>query len=782
MKRFFSFSLFAPLFSLAFAFLLTLFPFHCSALTVTGNVLHGWASSFFFYATWPALVLALGWGVVATRKLVHSSCLRPLVWLPALALGSCTGYWIGLRLAALILPLGAAAVAAVSLAHYLERPETSMLSPRKQTLRFALIASVALLPFSCHIFENTSGGGDVSHYEDMAQSLLKYGTLNLREQCPQVAEAFDAMTPAQKAESTINHARMNEKGEIYSVHSFGFSVLACPFEKLFGEWGHYILRFLITLFAALGFRALSLALGVRPRYADTTSLLLAFSAPYLLYSLAYLPEGIGCTLAAWAFWCVVTQKDAKKRWTSTSICAISCALLPYFHIRFLPMAGILAGCFGIEGLFFLPEERWSRKILRLALFSLVCFLSWGGLYACHHYMYYFPVNGESVGAAYNYERVFLHHPVAMLAVILNGKSLGGLFPALFWFLPATIVALFSGGRKARYALYAFVATSMILLFCCSTIAALEGACMPGRYLLQALPIMLPFAVLALQEGSRLSRMWGLFLGVLPVLVSVFLVPRLEQEDLIFLTEGIRSLVCSFSAFWEPMPELLICSWQPWFLPGILFGVFLFLASFAFLLRWKIPAYLCVLAVLGSAFTCQKMKDRLVPSETTFAFAYHPTWTFFKAENRTNAPDVFSFFSPSPDPSSVRLRLTGKPTEKEQVWIETRPPRGIPHNFDGTCAVRIRGSVDRDSSLLMGLWQGSHERWLSEPFGTGPFDLTLCFPTTEGWGYSNVRLALQNNQGRATLNTFQLIPLNPYMLATLPPLPPETTWVRIPAEK
>lgn len=766
--------LLAPLLSALVALLLYLFPLSTSVSTSTGNHLHAWACPLAFYAYVPLLVLALAWAFWSSRKLTPNPYLRPLTWLPAVLLGSYSSEWLGIRFAALILPFGTAAIAATSLSAFLNRPEnppSNHISPRRQLALFTLATALLLFLFSQHIFFHATGGGDVKHYTLQTRNLLQYHTLDLRQQFPDIDAKFKAMTPEVAARTSLSHIRTNPRGQLFSYHSYGFPLLCAPFEWLLGNFGHHLVRFLIALFAALGCRTACLALGVRTRFANLASLLLTFSAPVLLYSLAYLPEGIGCALAAWAFWGILAQTIPTQRTRATLTCALATATLPFFHIRFLPLAGILAACFGIEGLCFTPNEPWKKKLLRLALFSITCFLAWGLLYASQQYMFAYPIDGQAAGAAYNYKKILLREPLAMWGIIANKRSLGSVIPFLYWLLPATLLTPFFQRNRSRQALYATLTTATVLLTCCSTPAALAGACIPGRYLLQSLPILLPFGALAIQEARPPARLWALFLASLAVLISFFLLPTLEQGKLVHITFGIRSIHTPLNAFWEPNPEYVLTPNNPSYLYGSLYIIALLLSSALLLLRLRIPAALTLLASLILGLTSQSIQDKLLPLDNSFALTFHPTWTHFRAQNQSNAQTPFEFFAPKTPTNQIYKVYTADPSQNELFWEHARKDIGIRHNYTGYSAARIQGSIAPDSALLLSLWQGSLQRWISSSsLPPGPFDYTFIFPTQKGLGDSYLRMALTNNFGSVTLHSFEIYPFSPPMLKSLPPFP------------
>ena len=521
--------------------------------TPTGMRVTCWASETVRVLYWPLLVflaafaaashafagrvLRGGGGALADSLRV----LRPLLlWPPIVWLGF-GAEWLGTLAASFFIPFGSALLAArivLELHEVAGRRLPAALAGTR--LRRCLgpvlcVAYFAAAALSVAYLERLSfnGGGDVVHYAAMTEALLTRKSLDLSDKFLSIARRQRVDLGNRRARAALLtrcHMKENAEGRIYSYHSFGFPLVAAVFQRLFGGNFRWLLLALFSLAGATGCAAAARANGAAR--ADTLLVvgLAVLSGGWVLTSASFLPEMPGAALTAWGFWAVMAQAGRGRRAAATLVAALCCAGLPYLHIRFAPLAMALAGLFGIEGLLGDDEPLWRRKVPRLALFSILCLLAWACLYRFHQEMFRAPAAIPAPGAAaaaaqaapsggggaYNYRRIFLSYPLALWGMFADTRGLAHLFPALWVLSAAPFAALLKGRRQARFAVYALAATAVVLLSCCTTRGALIGSCLRGRYLFQALPLLLPSLALVFPALSRTAKTWCLFRLLLPV--------------------------------------------------------------------------------------------------------------------------------------------------------------------------------------------------------------------------------------------------------------------------
>ena len=119
------------------------------------------------------------------------------------------------------------------------------------------IAALAALS-AVHLWQGRGrfvGGGDVVHYMAQLDNLLERGDLDLTDRMERIMG--ERKVPRGGAEETEfiswSHARRNASGRIYSVHAWGYPVIAWPFAKVFGfDAGVSLLGLLLGALGATG--------------------------------------------------------------------------------------------------------------------------------------------------------------------------------------------------------------------------------------------------------------------------------------------------------------------------------------------------------------------------------------------------------------------------------------------------------------------------------------------------------------------------------------------------
>lgn len=820
------------LFSLAVPFILAANPLAWTVALPSGTYLTGWAFSA-LRKLWPLLLLldaALSVSIYWLLARLDASsaapdrpgrlsrladhvlrAARPLVWLPLLAISrELLSAWLGPWVSALILPLGACALFAIILDRLMgsdvaRRPasDASEAAPSHgwgPTLAFFIVFTVLFVVFQQLISPQFSGGGDVKHYRIQTDNLLENGNLELSERL-HARLAKRHYTPEQyEGHYGLSHVRKNAAGKVYSYHSFGFPLLAAAANLVLpANLASPVLYYLIALMAVVAVRASCRVVGAPGRAANVVTFLFAFSSVTLLHAISFLPEMLGTALTAAAFWAVVAQRAPRRRLAATVVSLLSIAYLPLAHTRFLPLALMLWGFFGVEALFFLPDEPfWRRKTPRLAAYALLFALALAAQYVVHARMF----SGTS---SYDFDNILGRAPWVMAAMLADVRGTVGLFPLFLPLLAAAMIALFRRDPVARWAFYSLATTAAVFYTCCTTDAALAGACLRGRYLFQTVPLLLPFAAVLLPRWAASGRRWFYFLAAHSVLHLFCVAPGVSGIMLLRMPEwgSLHPLILNY---WLPFVNFTTC--PPEFrLPGALFPAALFLISILLFMggRPRLRQLLAVLLVL-LAFACGWRADALHRARTIerdqFFFGHH--WKDFSA-TPSAASDYFSALVPPDAPGADKDDFT--PVILTDDDAETADPllpgdvhpvvvtpsllrnHKSPYSPDadhwtalsrlkihpvkrGGMAFRLTGTVERGAIILTGgvLGQMLTPYIRLEP---GPFDLVIVVPVRTGSPRPiNLFARLADPDfGHATFATLDMAPYLSGAAAVLPPFPP-----------
>ena len=779
----------------AAAALLAAFPLAGECTTSAGVCIQGWLSAPVKWLYWLILVaLCVGGGVLGRfvgRRLAGSrlAALAPLAWLPALVLLPHGLAPFDPTLAGIVLPYGGAFLAAVCLERLicpaLAAPAVPSRHPvRVQWVWFAVTAMLLFMFWAGVSRPQHFGGGDVKHYRLLLSNLLERGDLDLTDRMEEMMDSYEVPVKARNAFLRRSHMKVNAAGRVHSYHSFGFPLLAWPFHAaLGGKLGDGVLLALLGALALCGIRAACLAHGAPRPAADIVAILTGLSYMWVYTAMSFLPEMLGFGLVAWAFWAVAAQERPGWRWGSAIVAAVTCVYLPVAHIRFAPTAGMLAACFGIEGLFFVRGEPfWRRKIPRLTVFSLLFLGGWGALLASHAMMF----RGT---AAYDYEGIAGRVPLVMWGMFADRYGVAVMVPVVFALATSAIMALFRRDAAARRAIMALTVVASTLWFCCCTHAALGGACLKGRYFYPAVPVLLPFFAMALARAGRAGRDWLLFLAILPVLSLVFIAPFLAGARLVYAPVAFRGFM-NTSLFWEPFPALFRGSSAAANVAGSVFALSLFALSFLACTRrggrpFRMTAAV-VLMVL--AFFCGRAVDRDFSPKRLDAFdvlmgEHH----FHDYRVIGDAPGDFfsSFRDPTSDPCSIYVLSDDMGRSHADTYRLQHPAdmpvddwRGRPLRWGksrsgftslrsarGFVAARATGRVVRGTARLA-LQIGGVPDAPDIALPEGPFDVVFVARVFRGNKGANFRLALENDMGEAIIDTTEYVPCPPKLVDLL----------------
>jgi hypothetical protein len=194
--------------------------------------------------------------------------------------------------------------------------------------------------------------GDEPHYLVIATSLIRDGDLdvlnNYRDKDYLSFYPYhlgDARSPEDM------HAIYGEDGHLYSKHGIGLPLLFLPALKLGGHG--LVIVFMMGVAAALAVQTYLLAREVvrETWIAVAAWLAVAFTSPLLLYADQIYPEVPGALLTIVGVRAVFrlsrarTQRRPPPRGT-TVLLGLAIGLLPWLHLRYIPLAAVL----GVAGL------------------------------------------------------------------------------------------------------------------------------------------------------------------------------------------------------------------------------------------------------------------------------------------------------------------------------------------------------------------------------------------------------------------------------------------------
>lgn len=442
--------------------------------------------------------------------------LRPLTLFPLVAV---------ISLFADILPLGLVSnglfflpvvIVTMVLTRLWRAAPAASLEEEATTRRWAwrILGGTALFFMGIGIYVSVITGehvGDEGHYLIQAESLFRDGDLDIKNNF-----SFSDRGTVFTAEELFNmHIAPNALGgHWYSWHPYGLSLLLAPFWPA-GMPLRQLLLGLISGAGCVGLFLLSRRLGASSRSALIAILLFAGSVYWTIYSVRALPEVLGASLLIWVFWAMAAQKD--KPWISIGVAAAGCVCLPFAHLRFLPLALMGIGLYGLAGLF--SAGHWGRKVLRLMVFSLLC-LAGAAVYVVIQRPMFSGILSYQVGD------VFFNYPLGAWAILADARGVTAVLPLFMWLAAAWVAWVVVDGKTRWFALGIGVIFLSCLLTSASNTNYIGGSCIPGRFVVVVVPLLIPAAARMLDRASLLARGWFIFLGLVSIAVLIVTLVRL----------------------------------------------------------------------------------------------------------------------------------------------------------------------------------------------------------------------------------------------------------------
>lgn len=763
------------------ALLLMQFPLATMVTLDDGGSLYAWRNGLVrtLFPLFPPAVLALSaslwllagrlYGGLPPRRARHAAHgLRPLAWLPLCVMMSQCPLWFGSLVSGLIIAFGPALI----LAWCVERLIGESLwydksaGARYWALHFIAYAAVILvvgLHFNGKIGEKA---GDEVHYITITRSLIADGNLNLNKEMEGVIPAHN---PQRAALLKHSHLVANESGDLYSYHSFGLPLLAWlpGFRSFFGR---QLLLALIAGITLAGCGAACHAAGASRRASVVVAWGGGLTYACGVYAFRFLPEMLGCGLVAWSYWAILAQR--RRPWSSTLAAALCCGFLPYAHTRFAPLSILLALFFGLEGLFAIRNEKLGPRLARLTGFALTYAAFGFTLFWFHRSMY-------SGAGAYQVGNILFSYPQAMWAVIAEHRGLLSVMTPLVWYLAAVPYALATEREHRRHGLEALAVVAVVLATACSNSAALGGHCVPGRYFLTAVPLLLPAAALVLTKSRPPARIWFYFLSCVAILFFAAALVLVKRWFFFILPlDSLRAFVGTH-LIWKPLASLKEANDPSAFAQTTVFVLLLIALSLVTMIRFIHGKILVVATVvlLGGAFvTGARVNATENPSSGGTLWRMTSYWKSFRKEGGDGA-NLF-------ETSRIKARLEERdpvfllaknveglgPGAKHIIskmrmsdwagrgyrWLDLHAP--VRNNVDSMIVVRVVGEV-LDGTAVFAMRQGAFtlEDGLSYP--EGRFDFTWIVPIRKGRGFVSGLVRLDNETGAVRLDHVYILPFS-----------------------
>jgi hypothetical protein len=273
-------------------------------------------------------------------------------------------------------------------------------------------------------------------------------------------------------------------GTPYSVHGIGLPLLLLPGFAAFGLIGVLLTEALLSALLLCAIYQASLRMTSSASASLAAALGFGLTSPALFLSVSAYPELPAALIAS----LTVLRLSKSDSGRGLSIFGYSLALgaLPFFHVKFLPLAVLLIAAFAFE----LKGKRlrvWlaAGAGISMGAFLLFTLVTFGSL---------------DPTASYGRQRIFLDRVPLGIAGLLFDQEYGLLLHAPFYLLGfAGIVTLFR--RRASWGLLTLLALLSISIPGAAHPLWSGGTSPPARFLLPALPL-LSIAAAALLSRER----------------------------------------------------------------------------------------------------------------------------------------------------------------------------------------------------------------------------------------------------------------------------------------
>lgn len=360
--------------------------------------------------------------------------------------------------------------------------------------------------------------GDEGHYMIQAESLYEDGDFDIKNnlyatRVPRYMMrnygALDAEPDMRALKLWYHVSKATKEPHWYSWHAVGLPVLLAPVHP-FGNPGRHLVLGLIAAAAVAG--VLKLCERFRTGAAAAVTVTGLFCASYFwgIYSVRCLPESLGAALTVWMF--VGLTGNSGRNWRPVLYVSVLASLLFWVYPRFVPVALMGVGLCGLRCL--ATEKTWGGRFGKCAVLTLI---SMAG-FAVFLFVQFSMFEG---GQSNSVPGTLFSKPVGMWLILSNRLGLGYVMPGVFWILASAVWVTVTDRERRWPTAAALSVFAAVLLTSGATGHWHGGASVPGRFLVVAVPILLPAAAIAFQRQGWLSRSWFVFFmlwGTLPFLL------------------------------------------------------------------------------------------------------------------------------------------------------------------------------------------------------------------------------------------------------------------------
>jgi hypothetical protein len=321
-------------------------------------------------------------------------------------------------------------------------------------------------------------------------------------------------------------------GTSYSVHGIGLPLLLLPGYALLGLVGVLLTEALLGAFAVRElFRAVEQLTGDR-----AASLVAAVgfgvTVPALFLSTSAYPELAAAALAIAVFRRWISPPPPKP--TSAVAWGLTYGLLPFFHIKFFPLAAV----FGLGSMILWPKRRWrvvAGMTIGLMAFFTFCYVFWGSLNPL---------------ASYGTQRVFWNRIPLGVAGLFFDQEFGLLPASPFYFFALAAVGSYFRRQAARGLLIVATLCAVALPGAAHPLWS-GGTSAPARFLFPALPLLAVAAGAVWSwEPRRGVHTWARALLLVSVLLGAYAAWLPGQYLYLNQRDGTGRIWESLGASWD----------------------------------------------------------------------------------------------------------------------------------------------------------------------------------------------------------------------------------------
>lgn len=362
--------------------------------------------------------------------------------------------------------------------------------PRLEPFPVLLISFVFFLLVGRFLPGPAGPQGDEPHYLLIAESLIKDGDVDLKNQFDE--RAFSKFTSADLEPHT---APRSPKDRLYAIHTPGLSALIAPGYALFGFAGaRATVSLVMAATVSLLFLVSRSLLGQAA--ANFVFLLAAFASPLPIYANSVFPDSVAPLAVAAALACLVSLRPA-----FIALASLTLASLPWMHPRLLPLAAVLALAISLRRGFSFGRAAAAFGPLVVSVGLLLAhFLSLFGSASL----------SAAYGPAFASDVSISRIPWGASALILDRQF--GLLP----FAPVLILGLAGAvglwKRDRTVALLAVSVAGILLGIGGAFSMWWGGASAPARFLIGSVPALLLLCGVSWEESKDRRSALGAFTG------------------------------------------------------------------------------------------------------------------------------------------------------------------------------------------------------------------------------------------------------------------------------